>query len=118
MAVLMWIFWWFTSQQSRWLFSVMALGLLATVCIQIRMNPKLLLGSIIISGLFSALSLARSIQTDLSVSAADIQSQLQMAIVSNPVTEVAESKQTLYVQHRVSSVEDVDGLFIFPVGNK
>ena len=118
MAVLLWIFWWFTSHQSRWLFPVIALGLLATVYIQIRMNHKLLLGSIIISGLFSALSLARSIQSDLNISAADIQSQLQRAIVSNPVTEVAKSKQTLYVQHRVSTVEDVDGLFIFPVGNK
>ena len=118
MAVLLWIFWWFTSHQSRWLFPVIALGLLATVYIQIRMNHKLLLGSIILSGLFSALSLARSIQSDLNISAADIQSQLQRAIVSNPVTEVAKSKQTLYVQHRVSTVEDVDGLFIFPVGNK
>ena len=118
MAVLLWVFWWFSSQQSRWLFPVIALGLLATVYTQIRINQKLLLGSIIISALFSALSLARSIQTDISVSAADVQFQLQVSTVSSPETEVARSKQTLYVQHRVRSVEEVDGLFIFPVDIK
>lgn len=118
MAVLLWIFWWFSSQQSRWLFPVLALGFLATIDIQIRIKHKLLLGSLIISALFSALSLARSIQTDFSVNASEIQSQLEASTVSNPATGVAKSKATLYVPHRVTSVEDVDGLFIFPVDEK
>jgi len=118
MAFALWIFWWFTSQQSRWLYPVMALGLLATISTQKRVNQRLLLGSLIVSAMLSALSLARSIDADFYVSSADVQAHLQASVDSNPETGVAKRKEMLYVEHVVTSVEDVDGLFIFPVDNK
>ena len=118
MAFALWIFWWFTSQQSRWLYPVMALGLLATISTQKRVNQRLLLGSLIFSAMFSALSLARSIDADYYVSSTDVQAHLQASVDSNPETGVAKRKEMLYVEHVVTSVEDVDGLFIFPVDNK
>ena len=55
---------------------------------------------------------------DYYVSSTDVQAHLQASVDSNPETGVAKRKDMLYVEHVVTSVEDVDSLFIFPVDNK
>ncbi len=117
LAAVLWLLWWVTSQQSRWLYPFIAFGLLATVQLQLRANRILLLMVLAGAACISLLSQARAISADMRASAGSIQAQQEASIVSDPFLESANKKETLYVSHIVKKVEKVDPYWILTVGN-
>ena len=63
------------------------------------------------------LSQARAISTDMGALAGSIQAQQEASIISDPFSESANKKETLYVSHIVKKVEKVDPYWILTVGN-
>lgn len=112
LAVVLWVLWWVTSQQSRWLYPFMAFALLATVQLQLRANRSLLVAILLGAGCLSIVSQARAIGTDLGASAGGIQAQQELSFPSDPIALSAKNKETLYVTHRLRRVENIDGVFI------
>jgi len=117
LAAVLWLLWWVTSQQSRWLYPFIAFGLLATVQLQLRANHRLLLAVLAGAACISLLSQARAISTDMGAFAGSIQAQQEAPIISDPFLESAKYKETLYVSHIVKKVEKVDPYWILTVGN-
>ena len=117
LAAVLWLLWWVTSQQSRWLYPFIAFGLLATVQLQLRVNRRLLVAVLAGAACISLLSQARAISTDMGALAGSIQAQQEASIVSDPFLESAKYKETLYVPHQLKVVESIDGIFVMPVGD-
>ena len=117
LAAVLWLLWWVTSQQSRWLYPFIAFGLLATVQLQLRANCRLLVAVLAGAACISLLSQARAISTDMGALAGSIQAQQEASIISDPFLESATYKETLYVTHRIKVVESIDGIFVMPAGD-
>jgi|GEM_PF-3164847 len=115
LAVVLWVLWWVTSQQSRWLYPFMAFALLATVHLQLRANRSLLVAILLGAGCLSIVSQARAIGTDQGASATGIQTQQELSFPSDPIALSAKNKETLYVAHAVIEVEKVDTIWILSV---
>jgi hypothetical protein len=115
LAVVLWVLWWVTSQQSRWLYPFMAFALLATVHLQLRANRSLLVAILLGAGCLSIVSQARAIGTDQGASATGIQTQQELSFPSDPIALSAKNKETLYVAHAVIEVEKVDTYWILSV---
>ena len=115
LAVVIWVLWWVTSQQSRWLYPFIAFGLLATVPLQLRANRSLLVVVILGAACLSLLSQARAIRADLGASAPGIQSQQESSFASDPIALSAKNKETLYVAHAINQVEEKDPFWILSV---
>lgn len=112
LAVVLWVLWWVTSQQSRWLYPFMAFALLATMQLQLRANRSLIVAIFLGAGCLSILSQARAIGADLGASGASIQAQQELSFPSDPISLSAKKKEILYVTHRLRTVENIDGIFI------
>lgn len=115
LAVVLWVLWWVTSQQSRWLYPFMAFALLATVHLQLRANRSLLVATLLGAGCLSIVSQARAIGTDLGASAAGIQAQQELSFPSDPIALSAKNKETLYVAHATKKVDEESPFWILPV---
>jgi len=53
----------------------------------------------------------------MGASAGSIQAQQEAPIISDPFSESAKYKETLYVPHQLKVVESIDGIFVMPVGD-
>ncbi len=97
LAIGFWVVWWIGSQQSRWLYPVLALGWLSTMDLQQKTYFKFLCGALLLSASLSLGSQIRALKSELLKSRQTIQQEQTMKIKWNPLTKTAGSLETLYI---------------------
>lgn len=95
LALAFWVLWWLNSHQSRWLYPVLAFGLLATIPMQLRAQ-RVLPPLIAISFAFTLLSQYRSLAPTIRMSAGAIIEREEAKVRWSPDGRL-ESAELLYV---------------------
>ena len=113
-AAVVWTLWWYTSQQSRWLYPLMAFGMLASVKTQVLASPRLVIGVVLTAACMSIVSELRVIVPDFNVRASDLQAELESQVELGALPQSVKQKRTLYVSYAVKSVDVVEPNFILP----
>ncbi|MGK5089833.1 hypothetical protein WDW86_19960 [Bdellovibrionota bacterium FG-2] len=97
-----WLVWWLGSQQSRWLYPVLALGWLGTLEIQKRVRAHVLCICLVISASFSLISHYRAFRADIWKSPSEIYEQQVKSLKWDATGKVPLSKEMLYVDRPVT----------------
>ncbi len=113
-AAVVWFLWWYSSQQSRWLYPLMAFGLLASVKTQIRASQTVVVAVVLVAAFMSLVSELRALGPDLNVRAPDLQAQMEVQIELGALPNSVKQKQTLYAGYAVIFVDSIDPNFILP----
>jgi hypothetical protein len=95
LTLIFWVLWWLNSHQSRWLYPVLAFGLLATIPMQLRAQ-RVLPALIAMSFAFTLLSQYRSLTPTIHMSAGEIREREEAKVKWNPDGRL-ESAELLYV---------------------
>jgi len=111
LAIGFWITWWLGSQQSRWLYPVLALGWIGTMETQKKINPHVLTGVLLISALFSLWFQWRALSPELWKKPAIIQNEQITKVQHDPKTGLLLSKHgesSLYVNEPIETLAPGD----------
>jgi hypothetical protein len=100
-TLLFWMSWWGGSQQSRWLYPVLALGWLATLEIQSKLRPTALLLCLVASAVFSVYSQQGNLGSPFRDGTA-IQREMAARVLRDETGQVL-SRETLYVEEPLAT---------------
>jgi hypothetical protein len=115
LAIILWVVWWEGSQQSRWLYPVLAFGWLGTRAVWSEISHRLILVFLLISAGFSLVSETRALKPDLVRSARSIEEEQMKRLEWDPQSGELLSRETLYVDYPLISHGHPDGYWILPV---
>lgn len=110
-ALAFWAVWWAGSHQSRWLYPMIAFAWLGTIRLQRMIQPRLLLGALVVSAAFSLISQVRSLRPFLFLSSEEIQAQQAAKVTRDSRGNVTDVK-TLYVNEPILEHKGTDPLWI------
>jgi hypothetical protein len=101
-ALLQWVLWWNMTHQARFLYPVLALGLLGTMSIQKKVHPMILLTALCFSASLSLVSMWRAYKNDLGRSSAQIQKEQKEKLVWDLKTGALITQECLYADQLVT----------------